>query len=78
MSSLNNNRKRRLNIKEPPIGINNIYSRFTSFDIMTACNALFVCPAALDDTTTSSANSVNFHIREPQTLFNYISSSYDL
>ena len=77
MSSLNN-REQRLNIKEPPIGINNLYPLYNSFDNMTVCTALFVCPAALDDTTTSSANSVNFHIREPQKPFNYITSSFVL
>lgn len=73
-----NNCERRLGIKDPPIGSNDLYSRLNSFDIMSVCTALYVSPPALDDTTLSSAQTVNCHIREPQTSFNYINSSYFL
>jgi hypothetical protein len=73
-----NNCERRLGIKDPPIGSNYLYSRFNSFDIMSVRTALYVSPPALDDTTVSSAQTVNCHIREPQTSFNYIISPHIL
>ena len=79
MFSLNNS-VRHLNIKDPPIGIYYLYSCFTSFNIYSR-SALFVSPdvpAALDDTTSTSAQTVNCHIRDPQSSCNYIISPHIL
>lgn len=70
-----NNCTRHLNIKEPPIGTHNLDSLYNSFDNMSACNAVFITPPALDDTTSTSAQNLNIHIRDPQNTFNYIISS---
>lgn len=65
----------RLNTKEPPNGTHNLDSLYNSFDIyMSSCTALFVSPA-LDDTTSSSAQNLNIHIRDPQTSIYDITSS---
>jgi hypothetical protein len=68
------NTSARMNIKDPPMepnfinpsSLSNIYYK-----------SMLVCPAARDDTTSTSAQHLNVHIRDPQSG-NYLNLSHFL